>query len=167
MHHATATTSGLAIASLLLDHRASLTAEDSDGWQPLHGAAFFGHVDVLELMVKHKANVDSADKQGVQPLHLAAKAGAAGVVEALARHGANVSAADYQGQLPENYAADPTVLELLARLSAQQSSSPWLGVLCGVVLLQAVLLAAWVIRRLGNPNLDKSGKAKKSKKKAH
>lgn len=31
-------------AALLLQHRASLSAKDQDGWEPLHAAAYWGQV---------------------------------------------------------------------------------------------------------------------------
>ena len=30
-------------AALLLEHQASLSAKDRDGWEPLHAAAYWGH----------------------------------------------------------------------------------------------------------------------------
>lgn len=33
-------------AALLLEHRASLSAKDHDGWEPLHAAAYWGQVRV-------------------------------------------------------------------------------------------------------------------------
>ena len=33
-------------AALLLEHRASLSAKDLDGWEPLHAAAYWGQVGV-------------------------------------------------------------------------------------------------------------------------
>lgn len=31
-------------AALLLEHQASLSAKDRDGWEPLHAAAYWGQV---------------------------------------------------------------------------------------------------------------------------
>lgn len=33
-------------AALLLEHRASLSAKDHDGWEPLHAASYWGQVSV-------------------------------------------------------------------------------------------------------------------------
>lgn len=33
-------------AALLLEHGASLSAKDRDGWEPLHAAAYWGQVSV-------------------------------------------------------------------------------------------------------------------------
>lgn len=34
------------VATLLLEHGASLSAKDHDGWEPLHAAAYWGQVSV-------------------------------------------------------------------------------------------------------------------------
>lgn len=34
-------------AALLLEHGASLSAKDLDGWEPLHAAAYWGQVSVV------------------------------------------------------------------------------------------------------------------------
>ncbi|XP_044636846.1 protein phosphatase 1 regulatory subunit 16A isoform X1 [Equus asinus] len=45
-------------AALLLEHRASLSAKDHDGWEPLHAAAYWGQVHLVELLVAHGADLN-------------------------------------------------------------------------------------------------------------
>ncbi|CAI9154925.1 unnamed protein product [Rangifer tarandus platyrhynchus] len=55
-------------AALLLDHRASLSAKDHDGWEPLHAAAYWGQVRLVELLVAHGADLNSKSLMDETPL---------------------------------------------------------------------------------------------------
>ncbi|ETE60879.1 Protein phosphatase 1 regulatory subunit 16A, partial [Ophiophagus hannah] len=71
----------LEAAELLIEHRASLSAKDEDGWQPLHAAACWGQVSVtnsgeepaqriplVELLVAHGADLNGKSVLEESPL---------------------------------------------------------------------------------------------------
>ncbi|XP_033058987.1 protein phosphatase 1 regulatory subunit 16A isoform X1 [Trachypithecus francoisi] len=55
-------------AALLLEHRASLSAKDQDGWEPLHAAAYWGQVPLVELLVAHGADLNAKSLMDETPL---------------------------------------------------------------------------------------------------
>ncbi|XP_012615467.1 protein phosphatase 1 regulatory subunit 16A [Microcebus murinus] len=55
-------------AALLLEHQASLSAKDQDGWEPLHAAAYWGQVHLVELLVAHGANLNGKSLMDETPL---------------------------------------------------------------------------------------------------
>ncbi|KAM9198573.1 protein phosphatase 1 regulatory subunit 16A isoform 1-T7 [Dugong dugon] len=55
-------------AALLLEHRASLSAKDCDGWEPLHAAAYWGQVHLVELLVAHGADLNGKSLLEETPL---------------------------------------------------------------------------------------------------
>lgn len=55
-------------AALLLEHRASLSAKDQDGWEPLHAAAYWGQVHLAELLVAHGADLNGKSLADETPL---------------------------------------------------------------------------------------------------
>ena len=55
----------LAIVRLLLDHKALIELQHTDGWRALSIAAYEGHIDVCRLLVKRGAELSPAD----QPEH--------------------------------------------------------------------------------------------------
>ncbi|KAL4671736.1 hypothetical protein H8959_004445 [Pygathrix nigripes] len=55
-------------AVLLLEHRASLSAKDQDGWEPLHAAAYWGQVPLVELLVAHGADLNAKSLMDETPL---------------------------------------------------------------------------------------------------
>ncbi|XP_006830848.1 PREDICTED: protein phosphatase 1 regulatory subunit 16A [Chrysochloris asiatica] len=57
-------------AALLLEHRASLSAKDHDGWEPLHAAAYWGQVHLVELLVAHGADLNGKSLMDETPLDL-------------------------------------------------------------------------------------------------
>ncbi len=80
----------------------------SDGWTPLHLAAFFGHDDAVRLLIDHGAPLDANSTNALRnsPLHAAL----AGVtlpllVRRLVFAGADVSARDSAGNTPLHLAA--------------------------------------------------------------
>lgn len=58
------------VAALLLEHRASPSAKDLDGWEPLHAAAYWGQVHLVELLVAHGADLNSKSLTDETPLDL-------------------------------------------------------------------------------------------------
>ncbi|KAF7237213.1 Protein phosphatase 1 regulatory subunit 16A [Varanus komodoensis] len=58
----------LEAAELLLEHKASMSAKDSDGWQPLHAAACWGQIHLVELLVAHGADLNGKSELDETPL---------------------------------------------------------------------------------------------------
>lgn len=55
------------VVEYLLEHRASTDVVDHDMWQPVHGAACWGHVEVLELLVQYGADLNVRNKHDETP----------------------------------------------------------------------------------------------------
>ncbi|KAK2512626.1 hypothetical protein Q9233_016155, partial [Columba guinea] len=71
--HIAAANGYIEAAELLLEHRAGVTAQDRDGWQPLHAAACWGQVGdsgvpLLELLVAHGADLNAKSLLDETPL---------------------------------------------------------------------------------------------------
>ncbi|KAJ7338244.1 hypothetical protein JRQ81_010969 [Phrynocephalus forsythii] len=62
----------LEAAELLLEHKASMSAKDSDGWQPLHAAACWGQIQLVELLVAHGADLNGKSLLDETPLDVCA-----------------------------------------------------------------------------------------------
>ncbi|XP_070604564.1 LOW QUALITY PROTEIN: protein phosphatase 1 regulatory subunit 16A [Erythrolamprus reginae] len=58
----------LEAAELLIEHQASLSARDQDGWQPLHAAACWGQIPLVELLVAHGADFNGKSVLEESPL---------------------------------------------------------------------------------------------------
>ncbi|XP_074842624.1 protein phosphatase 1 regulatory subunit 16A isoform X1 [Carettochelys insculpta] len=58
----------LEAAELLLEHKASMSAKDEDGWEPLHAAACWGQVHLVELLVAHGADLNGKSVLDETPL---------------------------------------------------------------------------------------------------
>uniref|UniRef100_A0A8C8RG52 Protein phosphatase 1 regulatory subunit 16A n=1 Tax=Pelusios castaneus TaxID=367368 RepID=A0A8C8RG52_9SAUR len=58
----------LEAAELLLEHKASMSAKDNDGWEPLHAAACWGQIHLVELLVAHGANLNGKSVLDETPL---------------------------------------------------------------------------------------------------
>jgi uncharacterized protein len=79
----------------LLAHEPALVrARSTDGFSPLHLAAFFGHPGAARLLVERGADVSDVaqNPMRVQPLHSAAAAACTEIVELLLDHGADPNA---------------------------------------------------------------------------
>ncbi len=98
-----------------------INAHSSDGWTPLHLAAFFGHAKIVELLLAHGADVAarSANPTGNTPLHAALAANQKMAVGLLIGHGADVNAADASGWKPLHLAAVHNALDVMKTLIAQ------------------------------------------------
>ena len=59
----------LAVARVLIEQGANVTAQSKSGLTPLHYAAHNGHVEVARFLIKHGAIVTAQTKGGVTPLY--------------------------------------------------------------------------------------------------
>ncbi|PKU31577.1 serine threonine-protein phosphatase 6 regulatory ankyrin repeat subunit c [Limosa lapponica baueri] len=78
------------MVNLLLNKGASLSTCDKKDRQPIHWAAFLGHLEVLKLLVARGADVMCKDKKGYTLLHTAAASGQIEVVRHLLRLGVEI-----------------------------------------------------------------------------
>jgi ankyrin repeat protein len=78
---------------------ALLESHSSDGWTPLHLAAFFGHFELADALLDRGAsvNVRSTNPMKNTPLHAAAAGGRTDIVELLLKRGADVNATQEGG----------------------------------------------------------------------
>ena len=53
---------------LLLENKADTSARDANGWAPLHGSAYKGHVEIVAALIAAKAEVNAKDTDGDTPL---------------------------------------------------------------------------------------------------
>lgn len=78
---------------------ALLEAHSSDGWTPLHLAAFFGHPGLAIALLDRGADVNSRSTNSMKntPLHAAAAGGRTDIVGLLLKRGADVNASQEGG----------------------------------------------------------------------
>jgi ankyrin repeat protein len=76
-----------------------LDAHSSDGWTPLHLAAFFGHAELAKALPDQGANMDARSTNSMKntPLHAAAAGGHVALVELLLKRCANANATQEGG----------------------------------------------------------------------
>jgi len=98
-----------------------INSYSTDGWTPLHLAAFFGHAKIAELLIAHDADVlaRSRGPNGNTPLHAALAGNHKFVAGLLIGHGADVNAPDAQGWRPLHLAAANNNMDAIKALIAQ------------------------------------------------
>lgn len=95
------------LTALLTANRSLVGMLSSDGWTPLHLAAFFGKTDAVRLLLNKGAlvNARSTNPMENMPLHAAAASRHIEVVKLLIEHGAPVNARQHGGWAPLHAAA--------------------------------------------------------------
>jgi uncharacterized protein len=97
---------------------ALIAAYSSDGWTPLHLAAFFGHKDLALKLIERGAEVDARSTNAMKntPLHAATAGRKAELVQLLLDEGADVNARQQGGWTALHGAAqngDRAIVEFL------------------------------------------------------
>lgn len=82
-----------------------LETPNSEGFAPLHFAAYHGNVHVIHALADAGVDVDQKDSRGYTAIHWAAKAGQLPAVQALKAKGANVNAKGEYGRKPLHMSA--------------------------------------------------------------
>ena len=95
------------LEALLAGNRSLVEALSSDGWTPLHLAAFFGNIDAARLLLNKGAQVNARSTNPMEnlPLHAAAAGRHPGLVKLLLDHGASANARQHGGFTPLHSAA--------------------------------------------------------------
>lgn len=99
---------------------AVLQAQSSDGWTPLHLAAFFGQVELAKALIDAGANVDARSSNAMKntPLHAAAAGAQTALVELLLKRGADPNATQEGGWTALHSAAQAGNREMVEVLLA-------------------------------------------------
>jgi Ankyrin repeats (3 copies)/Ankyrin repeat len=88
------------MVQLLIDYGANVNAQCSEGWTPLHNAAFQGYDKIVQVLINHNANVDTQCNRNWTPMHNAAFQDYDKVVQVLVNSNANVNSKDLYGRTP-------------------------------------------------------------------
>lgn len=112
-----------AVLAALDGDGALLESHSSDGWTPLHLAAFFGRVEVAEALLARGANVDARSTNNMRntPIHAAAAGGKTQMIRFLLEHGADVNATQAGGWTALHAAAQSGNRELVELLLAHHA----------------------------------------------
>jgi len=84
------------VAQLLVEHGADTTAQDQDGWTPLHFVSQNGHVEIVWFLVECGADLTAWNKAGFTPLDLASVRGHIETVQFLLENGKDPVAVRWQ-----------------------------------------------------------------------
>lgn len=92
------------IMQLLLDHGASINAQDTCGDTPLQIAIIDGPVEIVKFLLNNKASVETKDKLGRTPLHWCAANGKLAIAQLLVGKGASFMSQSEIGNTPIHHA---------------------------------------------------------------
>ena len=108
------------LEQLLAGNRSLVSRHSSDGWTPLHLAAFFGRRETALALLNRGAAVDARSTNSMEntPLHAAAAGRHAGIVKLLLEHGAAANARQHGGWTPLHAAAQHGDMESARALTA-------------------------------------------------
>lgn len=101
-------------------HPESLQAHSSDGWTPLHLAAFFGWTELANALIDQGANIEarSTNPSRNTPLHAAAAGGHTQMLRLLLQRGADANARQEGGWTALHSAAQAGNREMVEELEA-------------------------------------------------
>ncbi len=115
------------VISAIGENNSLLESHNTDGWTPLHLAAFFGHPELAQALLDKGAQIDvrSTNSMKNTPLHAAAAGGKTNLVQILLKRGADVNARQEGGWTALHAAAQagnrPLVEALLADSADRQA----------------------------------------------
>jgi uncharacterized protein len=102
------------VERLIAGNRSLVSVLSSDGWTPLHLAAFFGHRETALALLNKGAPLSarSTNEMHNTPLHAAAAGRHAAIVKLLLDHGAAANASQHGGWTPLHAAAQHGDVEM-------------------------------------------------------
>jgi ankyrin repeat protein len=108
------------IVSILRFEPELVNTYSSDGWTPLHLAAFFGNIMIVEFLVVSGAHLNAESKNALknQPLNAATTSNKMDIVQLLLKKGADVHFAQHGGITPLHAAAHNGNVEMVRTLLA-------------------------------------------------
>lgn len=105
------------VKSMIKSSNHLVNCKDSDGYSPLHRAAYEGHTNIMKLLLDSDADMNALTEDGWTPLHSACYWNKTDSAELLLRHGAHINASTHGGLTPLHLAAKqantPHILQLL------------------------------------------------------
>ncbi|XP_063608653.1 ankyrin repeat domain-containing protein 49-like [Penaeus indicus] len=113
------------IENILEHHPEAINATDSDGYTPLHRAAYSDHVEIVKLLLKSGASVTAKTVDGWTALHSACRWNHYRCAVVLIEGGSDVNAVSNSGQTPLHIAAtNPKAHETLQLLLMNKLMKP-------------------------------------------
>ncbi len=108
----------IALAKVLLEKGAEVSAANRRGWTPLHYAARYDRPRIAALLIEHGADIHAPHTGGDTPLHVAAAYNRADIVAFLLDAGANPAAPDNRNRTPLDWARQLEYPEVMDTLEA-------------------------------------------------
>jgi len=108
-----------AVALLLLEHGADVSALSNEEETPLHIAAREGREAFCLLLLEHRADLSAKTKDGWTPLHIAARHGRCAAARLLLNKGADVHSPAGDGRTPEDIAIRFSHMDIAEMIHSQ------------------------------------------------
>lgn len=116
------------VERILLQHPQAVAARDSDGYTPLHRAAYSDHLEIIKLLLQAGASVSAKTVDGWLPLHSACRWNHHTCALLLLDAGSDINAVTNSGQTPLHLAAvNPQARETLQLLLQSRQVKPLLA----------------------------------------